>query len=61
MSCDTNKFIKLDYEFHHSIIKDTSLVINSLTDQGKYLCLNNENIPVSIDYIFVAGTRDPLL
>jgi len=55
VSCDTNKFIKLDNEFHHFIVNFTSLVIISLTDQGKYLCLNKQNRPVSIDYILVAG------
>ena len=52
--CD-NKLIKLDNEFHHCITNITSLVIISLDDQGKYLCLNEKNIPVSIDYIQIAG------
>ena len=57
VSCYGNKLIKLDHEFHHSIINNTSVVINSLNDQGKYLCLNKNNIPINIDYVHIAGMR----
>lgn len=48
--------VKVDNEFHHSMVTTNMFVVNSSQDQGKYLCLGHNNYPSRIYYVQVSGT-----
>ena len=47
--------VKIDKQFHHSAISNDVLVVTSSDQQGKYVCLEDNNYPSMIYYVQLSG------
>ena len=57
ISCDGGELlVKVDKEFHHTVITDDMLLVRLAEHQGKYLCLGEDNYPSMIHYVQLSGT-----
>lgn len=47
--------VKIDKQFYHSAINNDVLVVTSSDQQGKYVCLEDNNYPSMIYYVQLSG------